>query len=176
MFKPVALLALFVSVFLVVQPPAALAQEGEVYIQVEALPDQPTAVTRAQAYTALFAETNGFGLRSGWFGILLGPYPPGQAAELLASLKAERLIPGDSFIAYPRDMGDRFWPAEGAPATAVADPAEADPPAAEATLAAPEPEPAEAPDEDRQQARDSEALLTPEERRDLQTALQWFGF
>ena len=132
MFKPVALLALFVSVLLLVQPPAARAQEGEVYIQVEALPDRATAVTRAQAYTALFAETNGFGLRSGWFGILLGPYTPGQAAELLASLKAERLIPSDSFIAYPRDMGDRFWPAEGAPAAAAADPAAADS-AAEAT-------------------------------------------
>ena len=177
MFKPVALLALFVSVLLLVQPPAARAQEGEVYIQVEALPDRATAVTRAQAYTALFAETNGFGLRSGWFGILLGPYTPGQAAELLASLKAERLIPSDSFIAYPRDMGDRFWPAEGAPAAAAADPAAADP-AAEASVAetTPEPEPAQAPDEDRQQARDSEALLTPEERRDLQTALQWFGY
>lgn len=177
MFKPVALLALFVSVLLLVQPPAARAQEGEVYIQVEALPDRATAVTRAQAYTALFAETNGFGLRSGWFGILLGPYTPGQAAELLASLKAERLIPSDSFIAYPRDMGDRFWPAEGAPAAAAADPVAADP-AAEATVAetTPEPEPAQAPDEDRQQARDSEALLTPEERRDLQTALQWFGY
>lgn len=172
MFKPVALLALFVSVLLFAQPPAAQAQDGEVYIQVEALPDQPTAVVRAQAYAALFPETNGFGLRSGWFGILLGPFPPDEAADLLSSLKAERLIPSDSFIAYPRDMGDRFWPAEGAPVAAD--------PAASATAAEPTPEPAPepepAPDEDRQQARDSEALLTPEERKDLQTALQWFGY
>ena len=48
--------------------------------------------------------------------------------------------------------------------------------AATAPETAPEPDPAESPDEDRQQARDSEALLTPEERKDLQTALQWFGY
>ena len=33
-----------------------------------------------------------------------------------------------------------------------------------------------APDESRQEARDSEALLLPEERLELQSALQWYGF
>lgn len=33
-----------------------------------------------------------------------------------------------------------------------------------------------APDETKAEARDSEALLLPEERMELQTALQWFGF
>lgn len=179
MFKPVALLALLLSLFLVAEPRAAQAQDGQVYIQVEAQPDLATATTRAQAYAALFPETAGFGLRSGWFGILLGPYPPAEAAELLSGLKAERLIPRDSFIAYPRDLGDPFWPAEGTPAPVAADPAAdttADPTAALAPEPAAEPDPAPAPDETRQEARDSEALLTPEERRDLQTALQWFGF
>ena len=39
-----------------------------------------------------------------------------------------------------------------------------------------EAEPAGTPDETRAEARDSEALLLPEDRKDLQTALQWFGF
>lgn len=173
MFKPFALLAMLLSALVLVHPTAGTAQDGTVWLQVEAHPDRATAETRAQAYGALFPEAAGFGLRSGWFGILLGPYPPEEAAQLLSGLKAERLIPADSFIAYPRDLGDQFWPAAGAAAPAVADPA-AEP------MATPEPpvepEPAAAPDETRQEARDSEALLTPEERRDLQTALQWFGF
>ena len=180
MFRPVALVALLLSLVLIHIPGASQAQDGQVYIQVEAHPDLATARTRAQAYTALFPETGGFRLRSGWFGIVLGPYTPGEGAELLSGLKGERLIPSDSFIAYPRDLSDQFWPAEGTPAPVAADPS-ADPsadPASETAAAdpAPEPEPAPAPDETRQEARDSEALLTPEERRDLQTALQWFGY
>lgn len=176
MFRPVALLALLLSTLLFMHPRTAAAQDGQVYIQVEALPDQATAEARAQAYSALFPETNGFGLRSGWFGIHLGPYAPDQAAELLAGLKGERLIPADSFIAYPRDLRDQFFPATGAAAPA-AEAAATEAPATETpVIVEPPPAAAEIPDEDRQQARDSEALLTPEERRDLQTALQWFGF
>lgn len=176
MFRPVALIALLLSTLLLLQPKAGAAQDGQVYIQVEAQPDLATGLTRAQAYSALFPETAGFALRSGWFGIVLGPYPPAEAAELLSSLKVERLIPRDSFIAYPRDMREQFWPAEGTAAPVAVDPSPADP-ATEATAApAPEPEPATAPDETRQEARDSEALLTPEDRRDLQSALQWFGY
>ncbi len=177
MFRPVALLALLVSALLLLHPKSGAAQDGQVYIQVEALPDLAAGQARAQSYAALFPETNGFGLRSGWFGILLGPYPPEEAAELLRGLKAERLIPADSFIAYPRDMRGRFWPAEDAPTAAATVPADPDPAADPVPEdAAPSAAPAGAPDEDRQQARDSEALLSPEDRKDLQTALQWFGF
>ncbi len=174
MFKPFALLALLLTVLLVVQPRAALAQDEQVYIQLEAHPDVATATTRAEAYRALFPETAGFGLRSGWFGVLLGPYPPTEAANLMANLKSERLIPRDSFITYPGDLRDPFWPADGA-AAASGEPVP-DPAAEVAAEPAPQPDPAPTPDEDRQQARDSEALLTPEDRKDLQTALQWFGY
>lgn len=197
MFRPVAVFALLLSALLLVHPRAGAAQDAQVYIQVEAQPDRATAETRAQAYSALFPETVGFELRSGWFGIHLGPYPPEEAAALLASLKSERLIPSDSFIAFARDLRDPFWPAAGA-AEGNAAPAQVDPAAdpaatpAAGTTAAPQPAPqpaaepapdpaanpaaAEVPDEDRQQARDSEALLTPEDRKTLQTALQWFGY
>lgn len=174
MFKPFALLALLLTVLLVVQPRAALAQDEQVYIQLEAHPDVATARTRAEAYRALFPETAGFGLRSGWFGVLLGPYPPTEAANLMANLKSERLIPRDSFITYPGDLRDPFWPADGT-AAASGEPVP-DPAAEVAAEPAPQPDPAPTPDEDRQQARDSEALLTPEDRKDLQTALQWFGY
>ncbi len=174
MFRPVAVFFLLLSALLLMHPTAGAAQDGEVYLQVEAHPDRATAEARAQVYSGLFPETTGFGLRSGWFGVLIGPFPQGEAADLLASLKSERLIPSDSFIAFPRDLRDQFWPAEGTPAPVANDPA------IETAAVEPEPllqpEPAAAPDEDRQQARDSEALLTPEDRQDLQTALKWFGY
>lgn len=169
MFKPVALVALLLCALIFMPRTAAQAQEGQVWLQVEAHPDRATAETRAQAYSALFPETAGYGLRSGWFGIMIGPFPPAEATDLLANLKAEGLIPADSFIAYAQDFGDQYWPASGAAAAVPPTPA---------PEAAPEPavEPAAVPDETRQEARDSEALLLPEDRRDLQTALQWFGF
>ncbi len=165
MFRPFALLALCVlMLFTSLQRPAA-AQEAEVWLQVEALPDLATATERARAFSTLFPETAGFQLRSGWYAVVIGPYPADKAAIRLAALTGEGQIPPDSFIAYASDLDTRFWP-EGA---LVA------PEAVEA--AAPEviEAPADAPDETKAEARDSEAILTPEERMDLQVALQWFG-
>jgi len=171
MFRPVALVALLLAVFFLVGPKTAQAQDGTVWLQVEALPDLATATDRAQAYSSLFPETAGFRLRSGWYGIALGPYPADEASLRLGALKREGQIPADSFIAYAKDFGDQFWPVGGTPA-AVAEPATPD---VVATLE-PVPEPAEAPDETKAEARDSEAILLPEDRKELQTALQWFGF
>ncbi len=169
-FKTVASLALFVMVQLMFSPPAQ-AQDASVWIQIEAQPNLAAAEDRARAYAALFPETNGFLLRSGWYGIMLGPYPAEEAAARLASLRREGLIPGDSFIAYTRNFGDQFWPPAGV-APIAPDPVSPD------VLALPEPEPvpAEIPDETKAEARDSEVLLTADQRKDLQTALQWFGF
>lgn len=170
MFRPFAVLALVLSVLMVVQPRAALAQEDTVWVQVEALPTIAAARDRAQAYSTLFPETAGFQLRSGWFGIMIGPYSAEEAALRLNALKREGQIPADSFIAYGRDFRDQFWPEDGAPplVPATDDVATAEP--------APAPEPVEAPDETKAEARDSEAILLPEDRKELQTALQWFGF
>jgi peptidoglycan hydrolase-like protein with peptidoglycan-binding domain len=171
MFRPVALLALLLSAILITRPQAAQAQDGTVWLQVEALPDLASATDRAQAYTSLFPETAGFRLRSGWYGIALGPYPADEAALRLRALKREGQIPADSFIAYAKDFGDQFWPLDGAAAgTPVPETPDV------VAIAEPEPEPAEAPDETKAEARDSEAILLPEDRKDLQTALQWFGF
>jgi S1-C subfamily serine protease len=170
MFRPFPLLALFLSVLMALQPRAAAAQDGTVWLQVEAHPNLATAKDRAQAYTSLFPETAGFQLRSGWYGIMLGPYPAAEAAIRLDALKREGQIPADSFIAYATDFRDQYWPEDGAPplVPATDDVAAADPVVA--------PEPVEAPDETKAEARDSEAILLPEDRKDLQTALQWFGF
>lgn len=173
--RPFALLALFFIALTAVLPPApAVAQDTSVWLQIEAQPNLAMAEDRARAYAAMFPETNGFRLQSGWYGIVLGPYPAEEADTRLDSLKREGLIPGDSFIAFTRNLGDRFWPPQGAAAVA---PERLAPEAGVAeVITMPEPVAVEIPDETRTEARDSEALLTADQRKDLQTALQWFGF
>lgn len=175
---------------LALSPRAAEAQEGEVWLQIEAQPTLAEAEARARAYAAEFPETEGYRLRSGWYGIMLGPYPAAEGNRRLNDLKRSRAIPADSFIAFARNFGDQYWPPEGTgaaqPAPLIPEPAPplteapldeqppAELPVAELPVAAPEP--TDTPDETRAEARDSEALLTEDQRKDLQVALQWFGF
>ena len=73
-FRPVALFSLLLALLLALLPPrAALAQDTTVWLQIEALPGLTEAQERALAYSSLFPETSGFELRSGWFGIVIGP-------------------------------------------------------------------------------------------------------
>ncbi|MFN3281094.1 MAG: serine protease [Tabrizicola sp.] len=173
MFRPFAFVALLLAALSLAPARNAAAQEGRVWVQVEAHPDLPTALERARAYAAEFPETAGFALGSGWYGIALGPYPEDEAPVRLGLLKRDRRIPSDSFVADGARYRDRFFPEDGA---ALARPGALSEPQPAAAPADPAPEPALLPDETRQEARDSEALLTPEDRRELQSALQWFGF
>jgi peptidoglycan hydrolase-like protein with peptidoglycan-binding domain len=153
-----------------------MAQDATVWIQIEAQPTLAEAEDRATAWSALFAETNGFRLRSGWYGVMLGPFPEAAARARLSTLRQDGLIPPDSFIAFERDFGPRFWPPLG---DAPTPPAPETDGGADVIATAPTPEPPpplSLPDETPSEARDSETLLTPEEKRDLQTALAWFGF
>lgn len=144
---------------------AAAAQE-QVFIQIEAQPSLSVAEDRLRDYAAVLPDVNGFDLGRGWYGIALGPYVRQQAEPLLRSLRAQRLIPSDSYIEEPGRYGQRIWPIGAGPA--VTAPSVAQP----ESVVVPEPQPA---DETPRQARASEGLLTREERRDLQTALQWAG-
>lgn len=156
-------------------PRAALAQEGQVWLQIEAQPSLAEAEARARVYAERFPETQGYRLRSGWFGIMLGPYPAAEGNRRLNDLKQSRAIPADSFIAFARNFGAQYWPPAGAVAPeAVTLAPEPDAPASDVAILVPEP--ATIPDETRTEARDSEALLTEEQRKELQVALQWFGF
>jgi hypothetical protein len=175
MFRPLALIALVFAALILSPSQPAKAQEGRVWLQVEAHPDLATALDRADAYAAEFPDTSAFRLTSGWYGIALGPYPADEAAIRLGALKREGQIPSDSFVDDGARYGQQIFPGDGQAAPAPDTGTDLATDIAE-TIEPPAPDPVEAPDEDRQEARDSEALLTPEERRDLQTALQWFGF
>lgn len=137
------------------------------WIQIESLPSLALALARAQSYAETLDRVNGFALGNGWYGILLGPYPPDDAVRLLNRLSAEGRVPGDSYLTAAGTIGDRIYPAAGAEQAAPATPAVTEP--------APEPEP-EVPDETRNEALRGERLLSQEERFDLQRALKSEGF
>ena len=155
----------------------AWAQSGTdvVWVQIEARPSAAQAVERAEDYASTLPDINGFALAGGWYAIALGPYTRVDAEQVLLSYRAQGLIPRDSYIAFSRSYGQQIFPANTlaqprTPSTLPENEAPDAPVIAQSTIEQP-PE-----TETPAQARRSESLLTREERRSLQTALQWAGF
>ncbi len=153
---------------------ATAQQDPGVWVQVEAQPSLREAQDRAQAYANSLPDVNGFRMNSGWYAIVLGPYLRGDAEQVLRVYRAEGQIPSDSFIAFSNTLGQQFWPvgANVLNRGAVAPPVESEV-QSEQNLTEVQPESA---DETRSEALQNERLLTAQERKDLQTALQAAGF
>lgn len=152
----------------------ALAQD-RAWIQIEARPNLAAGEDRARAWSTGFGDVSGYRLDSGWYGIVLGPYSPAEAARKLADLKRQGMVPPDSYITDGRPFRENFWApgpqnAAGTGALDAALPAPAPAPALLPQAAAPRDSETES------DARASEALLTEDQRLDLQSALKWFGF
>lgn len=172
-------------VFLLFTSTTATSQEIA-WIQVEAQPTLTQAQARVRAYAGQFDDVAGFRLRSGWYGVALGPYGRADAESLLADLRRSGQIPRDSFIADGGRFAQQFWPVGAAVQTAQPLPGSGttpvvistDPNTAEPTaeLVIDEPEPIEVADETPREARASESLLNRDERKELQFMLQWAGF
>ena len=156
-----------------------------VWVQIEAQPSLAAATDRARAYATLLQDVNGFALGGGWYGIAVGPYRRSDAEQVLRSYLRDGLVPGDSFIQLSSSFRQQFWPigANLLNRGVIEPPANVDTPGVvEGTEPAPAEPVAELPvipepsDETPNEARRSERLLTGQERRDLQIALQWAGF
>ncbi len=167
----------------------AASAQSPVWVQIEAQPTLTQAQERARAYAAAFPDVAGFQMSSGWYAIVLGPYTDDAALSRLAELRRDNLTPSDSFISGGATFRQPFWPVGQNPASApilngLGSEAPEAPVVAAAPETAPEITPAPAPepvvialpDESPAEARRSEAALTRDERMDLQSALQWFGF
>ncbi|EYD77667.1 hypothetical protein Rumeso_00833 [Rubellimicrobium mesophilum DSM 19309] len=153
---------------------ALAAQDGQVWVQVEALPTIDRARLSAEGYSEQLPDVAGYYIGSGWYAVALGPYTPEEGEAVLENLKAEGLIPGDSTLADGSQFQQQFWPAN-APSTGVAassDNAEAQDPAA---LPAAPTAPVAIPEESFAEAQASEAALSRGEKEQLQAALQWAG-
>lgn len=163
---------------------AAVAQNGGTWVQVEAHPTLRDATDRARAYAGQFPDVAGFALRSGWYVVAMGPYSPADANTVLGRLRAQGLIPGDSYLADGSDYRQQFWPIGSAaavtpqplPEAGAETGVEVKPTVPVAEVVQPVAPVIGVPDETEREARASEELLTRPERELLQTALQWAGF
>ncbi len=156
---------------------AAVAQTGQdegVWVQVEAQPSLSEAQARVQAYSGALPDVNGFRLNSGWYAILIGPYLRTDAEQVLRVYRTEGQIPADSFITASDSLGQQFWPvgANILNRGVVTAPVQSGQPAEEPeTVLNIQPS-----DETRAEALQNERLLTKDERKELQIALQAAGF
>ena len=161
--------------FAVLTAQAARAQDM-MWIQVEAQPSLTEGNSRAAAWGGQFPEAQGYLLPSGWHAVALGPFTRDEAQARMAELKAERRIPADSYLTDGREFRGTFWPAGAAMPVAPVAPTETAPaPQDRGTVATTTEAPAQ-PEETLREARAREGMLNADERQELQTALQWFGF
>jgi len=146
-----------------------VAAQNTAFVQIEAKPSLQAAQTSARIWSSNLFDINGFRMPSGWYAIAIGPYSAAEAEERMQTLKATATIPQDAYITNSIGYSQQFWPTG---ATALTNPQPVQPTAptapVEVVLLA-------TPDETPREARASENKLTRDERKALQTALQWEG-
>lgn len=158
MMKVIALsIGLLVSVF-----STATVAQNQSWIQIEARPTEAESLGRASDWASFLSDVNSFGLPSGWFAIVIGPYDEATARSELARLRNQGSIPQDSFLSDGVGFGRQIFGST----TAQLQLAPSDDPVAAPIL----------PEETPQQSRASERQLTREQREEIQQALQWDGF
>ena len=175
-----ASLVLSLMALAVTLPVAAQAQQvspDSVWIQVAAHPSLGDAKKRAADMSATLPDVSGFTLGGGWYGVVLGPYTRADAERAMQVYRSQGQIPRDSFIAFGRNLRQRFWPDGVTPVTTPATtlPATLEPTEAPVQTAEIIPTPVPA-DETPAQARRSERQLSADERKALQIALRAAGF
>ena len=162
---------LVLAVCLTVFFPLNAGAQQSVWVQVEAQPTQAQAEDRARIYANRIDGVAGFKLPGRWHAIVIGPFDASVAPGELNRLKLSGQVPSDAYIVDGRSFQEQFRPAAGAITVQPLEPATEG--ATEVAAAPLEPIPAE---ETPAQARASERALTRDDRRLLQTALQWEGF
>ena len=153
---------------------------ADAWIQIEAQPSLTTATQSARTYAATLPNVAGFKLSGRWHVIALGPYTDDADANAARrTLRAQGVIPSDSFIADGAQYHQAFWPIGGVAAvtspitnapTETAEQA-ADAPATQETASV-----APVRTETLTEARRSEGQLDRSGREELQVALKFAGF
>ena len=149
-------------------PVSAQSNRGT-WIQVETLDTQDEAIARILAYKTFLPSTSGFMTEGGKYAVLVGPFTSLEGQFLLSQFRQTGLIPPDSFVSSTEEFAGQFYPEQEA--------AEQDPPKQTQpdTLVIvdengnPQMRSGE---ETAAQARTSERLLSKDEKKLLQLALQ----
>jgi S1-C subfamily serine protease len=182
-------LGLFVAIWTALIAGTSVAQDMR-WIQIEAQPSLLEAETRARIYAEEFPDIQAHSIGSGWYAITLGPLPEDQADLRMTELRARAAIPRDSFLATGTNYRQRIYPIVPAPAAVTPEKTVEVEAAQEETTrtsiaeneenaaslqTTPEPS-SSGPDETLSEARAGEALLSREEKMDLQRYLQGAGY
>ncbi|WP_434286436.1 serine protease [Celeribacter sp. SCSIO 80788] len=153
------------------------ALHAEQWIQIEAQPSLTEATEAARGYAGRLPNVVGFELPGRWNAIALGPYATEAEAEAARlTLRAQGMIPGDSYLTDGTQYRQPFWPVGATVSTlpAAIAPEAAAPAETEAAMPV-EDIPSILPDETPAEARASERALTQADREALQTALKFAG-
>ncbi len=171
-------LAATVSIAAILFSDVARAQEQR-WVQIEAHRTLDEALQRADLLEARVGNVSGFRLPSAWYALSIGPFETeGDAFSVRRQLRAAGVIPADAFVSNGADYLAQFFPTDGS-ASALQAPSAEDsdaqiPDAPEIAIADPLPEPE--PEETLREAQVSERSLSRDDRAEIQTALQWFGY
>lgn len=164
----------FRAFFVLLCSMGAVHAQETAWIQLEAHPDLATSEAAVRQYAQSQNNIAGFRLGPKWYVLALGPYDPAEAAGRMSALKSSGAIPRDAYITDGTNHGQQFWPI-GAAQLGV-DPTAPEQAGEPALLAETQtitvPQSDETPDE----ARQTEGLLSRDERALLQTAMAWYGF
>ena|GEM_PF-66283 len=91
-----------------------VSAQDSAWIQIEAYPRVSTAESRAESYGGQDLPLAGYQLgTSGWFALVVGPFPPDQAEDEMSRLIGANLIPRDSFLSDGGTFEAQFWPRAG---------------------------------------------------------------
>ena len=157
----------------------AQAQQQKVWVQIDTQPTLSAAMDRARAYGALLDQVQGYALPSGFYAVVLGPMASNRAVATLHSLLAQNMIAPDSALADGSAFGARFWPVGAqvdSPTTGITDQTAQFPPPLDQTVAE-QPALVEVPAyQSLGDAKAAEVGLDEKDRREVQTALKWFGY
>lgn len=133
------------------------------WVQIEAQPSAGSAIERAEGWAARLPDVNAFRTGTSWHAIALGPYATeDDARRRLLELRAQRIVPSDSFVTDGTAFLDQVFGSGEAVAGVVPE--------------APEPIELEPGEETPAEARRGERDLDREDREEIQIALKWEGF
>jgi len=115
-FPATILATIKLLVFVVLPWGMASAQETasaqDIFIQIEAHRDLPTARERARIFAGDLNDVGGFRIGSRWYGIALGPYDRQTADRRLKALKQLDMIPDDSYLVDRNTYSRQFYPVD----------------------------------------------------------------
>lgn len=147
------------------------AQQSRTWILVETNPDREEAIDRISVYEAIFPQVEGYVLTDGNFAVAVGPFSQLESEYLLGQFRRTGIIPPDSFIAEATDFTNRYYPDEAVIEVEANTGTQSQTESEVASTA-----PLNLPTETLREARAGESLLSLDEKKELQIALQWAGF